>query len=85
MRTVMIKGYSKTGKTATVTALIEEFRKRGYTVGTVKDISDYKHYNEADRIICVMNYQVLRSVFVYKRWFVWRRKNENKKRGSRNN
>lgn len=38
MRIVMVKGYSKTGKTSTVTALIEEFRKRGYTVGTVKDI-----------------------------------------------
>lgn len=34
----MIKGYSKTGKTSTVTALVAELRRRGYTVGTVKDI-----------------------------------------------
>ena len=38
MRVVMIKGYSKTGKTSTVTALVAELRRRGYTVGTVKDI-----------------------------------------------
>lgn len=38
MRIVMIKGYSKTGKTSTVTSLVKELRKRGYTVGTVKDI-----------------------------------------------
>ena len=35
--------------------------------GTVKDISDYVHYRNADRIICILNYQVLKSVFVYKR------------------
>lgn len=38
MRTIMIKGYSKTGKTASVTAIIKELRRRGYSVGTVKDI-----------------------------------------------
>lgn len=38
MRVVMVKGFSKTGKTATVIALIRELRKRGYSVGTVKDI-----------------------------------------------
>ena len=38
MRIVMVKGFSKTGKTTTVTALIEELRRRGYTVGSVKDI-----------------------------------------------
>ena len=38
MRTVMIKGFSKTGKTTTVTSLVSELRRRGYTVGTVKDI-----------------------------------------------
>ena len=38
MRIIMIKGYSKTGKTSTVTALVSELRRRGYTVGTVKDI-----------------------------------------------
>lgn len=38
MRTVMIKGFSKTGKTTTVTELIKELRRRGYSVGTVKDI-----------------------------------------------
>lgn len=38
MRVIMVKGFSKTGKTTTVTALIKELRKRGYSVGTVKDI-----------------------------------------------
>ena len=38
MRIIMIKGYSKTGKTSTVTALVSELKRRGYTVGTVKDI-----------------------------------------------
>ncbi len=38
MRIIMVKGFSKTGKTTTVTALIKELRKRGYSVGTVKDI-----------------------------------------------
>ena len=38
MRIVMIKGFSKTGKTTTVTALAAELRRRGYTVGTLKDI-----------------------------------------------
>lgn len=38
MRVVMVKGFSKTGKTTTVTELIKELRKRGYSVGTVKDI-----------------------------------------------
>ena len=38
MRVVMVKGFSKTGKTSTVTSLVRELRKRGYTVGTVKDI-----------------------------------------------
>lgn len=41
MRVIMVKGFSKTGKTTTVTALVKELRKRGYTVGTVKDI----HYD----------------------------------------
>lgn len=38
MRVIMVKGFSKTGKTTTVTAIIKELRKRGYSVGTVKDI-----------------------------------------------
>lgn len=38
MRVIMVKGFSKTGKTTTVTALIAELRRRGYSVGTVKDI-----------------------------------------------
>ena len=42
MRMVMVKGFSKTGKTTTVSALIKELRRRGYTVGTLKDI----HYEE---------------------------------------
>lgn len=38
MKIIMIKGFHKTGKTTTVTELIKELRKRGHTVGTVKDI-----------------------------------------------
>lgn len=38
MRIIMIKGFSKTGKTTTATQLIRELRRRGYSVGTVKDI-----------------------------------------------
>ena len=43
MRIVMIKGFSKTGKTTTATALISELRRRGYTVGSIKDIH-YESY-----------------------------------------
>ena len=38
MQLIKIKGFSKTGKTTTVTSLVAELRRRGYTVGTVKDI-----------------------------------------------
>jgi len=38
MRLIMVKGFSKTGKTTTVEALAAELCSRGYTVGTVKDI-----------------------------------------------
>lgn len=38
MQLITIKGFSKTGKTRTVTSLVAELKKRGYTVGTVKDI-----------------------------------------------
>ncbi len=38
MKILMIKGFSKTGKTSTVTALVSELCRRGYSVGTVKDI-----------------------------------------------
>ena len=38
MRVVMIKGFSKTGKTSTVTSLVSELRRRGYSVGTVKHV-----------------------------------------------
>lgn len=38
MRIAMVKGFSKTGKTTTVSALVGELRRRGYSVGTVKDI-----------------------------------------------
>ncbi len=38
MKLIMIKGIHNTGKTTTVTAVIKELRKRGYTVGSVKDI-----------------------------------------------
>ncbi len=46
MRIITVKGFSKTGKTTTVTSLVSELRRRGYTVGTVKDIH-FKDY-EAD-------------------------------------
>lgn len=38
MRIITIKGFAKTGKTTTVTELVKELRRRGFTVGTVKDI-----------------------------------------------
>ena len=38
MKVVNIKGISKTGKTTTTVAIIEELIKRGYTVGSVKEI-----------------------------------------------
>lgn len=38
MKQIMIKGVHNTGKTTTVTAVIKELIKRGYTVGSVKDI-----------------------------------------------
>lgn len=38
MRIITVKGFSKTGKTTTVTSLVSELKKRGYTVGTIKDI-----------------------------------------------
>ena len=54
------------GSTAVVVYDSEAYRNP-VSVGTVKDISDYTHYYEADRIICILNYQVLKSVFVYKK------------------
>lgn len=38
LRIIVVKGFSKTGKTTTVESLVKELRKRGYTVGTIKDI-----------------------------------------------
>lgn len=42
MKIIMIKGITSTGKTTTAEAVIKELRKRGYTVGSVKDI----HFEE---------------------------------------
>lgn len=42
MRIITVKGFSKTGKTTTVTSLVSELKRRGYSVGTVKDI----HFKE---------------------------------------
>lgn len=36
------------------------------SVGTLKDIEDYKHYANADRVVLIMNYMLLKTVFVYK-------------------
>lgn len=36
------------------------------SVGTLKDVEDYKHYANADRVVLVMNYMLLKTVFVYK-------------------
>ena len=38
MKVIMLKGISKTGKTTTAERIIAELRRRGYTVGSVKDI-----------------------------------------------
>ena len=37
MRAITVKGYKKTGKTTTCIRIIEELRRRGYTVGSVKN------------------------------------------------
>lgn len=42
MKVFSVYGYSKSGKTTTIEMLIGELRKRGYSVGTVKDI----HFEE---------------------------------------
>ena len=38
MKVIMIKGITKTGKTTTAEAVIKELIRRGYSVGSVKDI-----------------------------------------------
>ncbi|MGI6721148.1 MAG: molybdopterin-guanine dinucleotide biosynthesis protein MobB [Anaerovoracaceae bacterium] len=38
MKLIMFKGISKTGKTTSAEAVISELRRRGFTVGSVKDI-----------------------------------------------
>ena len=38
MKIVVVKGYSKTGKTTVCTSIISELTRRGYSVGSVKDI-----------------------------------------------
>ena len=38
MKVINVQGISKTGKTTTVSGIIKELRKRGYTVGSVKEI-----------------------------------------------
>lgn len=38
MKVIKVQGTTKTGKTTTVEAIIKELRRRGYTVGSVKEI-----------------------------------------------
>lgn len=38
MKVFSVFGYSKSGKTTTIEMLIKELKRRGYSVGTVKDI-----------------------------------------------
>ena len=38
MKIIVVKGYSKTGKTTVCTSIISELARRGYSVGSVKDI-----------------------------------------------
>ena len=38
MKIIVIKGYSKTGKTTVCTSVISELARRGYSMGSVKDI-----------------------------------------------
>lgn len=54
------------GSTAVVVYDSDNFESP-VSVGTVKDIEDYAHYQNADRVIFILNYQVLKSVFVYKK------------------
>lgn len=42
MKVLSVFGYSTSGKTTTIEEIIKELRRRGYTVGSVKDI----HYDE---------------------------------------
>lgn len=44
MKVIMIKGVHNTGKTTTTTGVISELKKRGYSVGSVKEIQfqDFK-------------------------------------------
>lgn len=42
MKVFAVVGYTKSGKTTTIEAIIKELKKRGYSVGTVKDI----HYEQ---------------------------------------
>lgn len=42
MKVFSVYGYSKSGKTTTIEMLIKELKKRGYSVGTVKEI----HYEK---------------------------------------
>lgn len=54
------------GSTAVVVYDSDDF-ETPVSVGTVKDIEDYVHYQNADRVIFILNYQVLKSAFVYKK------------------
>ena len=38
MKVIKVQGTTKTGKTTTVEAIIKELRRRGHTVGSVKEI-----------------------------------------------
>jgi len=44
MKVFSVYGYSRSGKTTTIEALIRELKRRNYTVGTVKDIHFEKFY-----------------------------------------
>ena len=39
MRVFAVSGFAKTGKTTNIAAMIGELVRRGYQVGTVKDLS----------------------------------------------
>ena len=48
MKIVLLKGISGTGKTTTTVEIIKELKRRGYSVGTVKDIHAEEFYMDTE-------------------------------------
>ncbi|MDR1530702.1 MAG: molybdopterin-guanine dinucleotide biosynthesis protein B [Clostridiales bacterium] len=71
----MLKGFSKTGKTTVTAAIIAELRKRGHTVGTVKNIhhevfamdtpgtDTYRHRKSGAALVCARGLRETALIF----------------------